>query len=69
MNSFFGILMEMEAISIWFTLSIPVKLFCIIRDRGPMGCRELAGSEPGAVGEEEREGKDDCVGPARHNSP
>ncbi len=30
---------------------------------------ELAGSGPGAVGEEEREGKDDCVGPARCHSP
>lgn len=46
-----------------------MKLLCIIWDRGPIGCMELAGSEPGAVGEEEREGKDDCVGPARCHSP
>ncbi len=36
---------------------------------GPIGCMELAGSEPGAVGEDECEGKDDCVGPARRHSP
>lgn len=37
--------------------------------QGPIGCRELTGSEPGGVREEEREGKDDCVGPALHHSP
>lgn len=37
-----------------------MKLFCFIRDGGPVDS-ELADSEPGALGEEERGGKDGRV--------